>query len=78
MSAGTTRYRARCTVARAPARPLDLKRRPERLPTAEPQGVWDWFPEHEVVEGPPGNTLSDLLARCRALYGRSKTDGDDR
>jgi hypothetical protein len=49
------------------------KRRPERVPSAEPQGAWQWAPEREVVTGRPGNSLSDVLARCKALYHK----GDD-
>jgi hypothetical protein len=67
------RRRYRPTVARAPSRPLDMKRRPERVPTAEPQGIWEWAPEREVVTGRPGNSLSDVLDRCKALYHK----GDD-
>jgi hypothetical protein len=43
-----------------------------KLPTQPPapsrQRMWDWTPEREVVEGPSGNLLTDVLARCQAMY----------
>jgi hypothetical protein len=41
----------------------------DERPREQPQR-WDWAPEREVVVGRTGNRLEDVLARCRALYGR--------
>jgi hypothetical protein len=56
------------TLGSAQRRISRTRQRDER-PRERPQR-WDWAPEREVVVGRTGNRLEDVLARCRALYGR--------
>jgi hypothetical protein len=70
------RRRRPSSTPRAPSAPAELRRRRlESLPAGE--DFFQWRPLVELVVGPPPKLGSGLVARLTALYGRSRTDGDD-
>jgi hypothetical protein len=69
------RRQRRPRAARAPAAPLELRRRrPEQIPTGADVFPWKVGELIEGVRKPKRG--SSVLDRCRALYSRSAPDGD--
>jgi hypothetical protein len=73
-----TRSRQRRPRIHAPARPLDrpldMKRRPERVPTNE-RDRFDWRPETELVVGVAKRTALDAILDRAWPVGRASHRG---